>query len=220
MGNKLKNKKLIHKLTWYTLEREDIKEDLEKYDLQFQKEFEKELQFLQHKKNKEEVTEGLGEEHEPKEKDRRITEEMKELHKLFRSIAKKTHPDLYGDEFIEVFKSANEAFDNKQWIDLITIAAELNIELPEFSDSSIKLIDESIKDIEDSLHNWTNSICWLWASKKEELELNTDDSKLSPIRAVKARRKKAEINDELKENVRKLLNIDEKEFKEFISQLQ
>ena len=66
MGNNLKNKKLIHKLTWYTLEREDIKEDLEKYDLQFQKEFEKELQFLQHKKNKEEVTEGLGEEHEPK----------------------------------------------------------------------------------------------------------------------------------------------------------
>jgi hypothetical protein len=220
MGNKLKNKKLIHKLAWYTLEREDIKEDLEKYDLQFQIEFEKELQFLQDKKNKEEAIEGLVEEQEPKEKDRRITEEMKELHKLFRSIAKKTHPDLYGDEFVEIFKSANEAFDNKQWIDLITIAAELNIELPEFSDSSIKLIDESIKDIEDSLHNWTNSICWLWASKKEELELNTSDSKLSPIQAVKAQRKKVERNDELKENVRKLLNIDEKEFKEFISQLQ
>jgi len=220
MGNKLKNKKLIHKLAWYTLEREDIKEDLEKYDLQFQKEFEKELQFLQYKKSQEEVNEGLNEEQEPKEKDRRVTEEMKELHKLFRSIAKKTHPDLYGDEFIEIFKSANEAFDNKQWIDLITIAADLNIELPEFSDSSIKLIDDSIKDIEDSLHNWTNSICWLWASKKEELGLNTSDSKLSPIQAVKAQRKKVERNDELKENVRKLLNIDEKEFKEFISQLQ
>ena len=220
MGNKLKNKKLIHKLAWYTLEREDIKEDLEKYDLQFQKEFEKELQFLQYKKSQEEVNEGLNEEQEPKEKDRRVTKEMKELHKLFRSIAKKTHPDLYGDEFIEIFKSANEAFDNKQWIDLITIAADLNIELPEFSDSSIKLIDDSIKDIEDSLHNWTNSICWLWASKKEELGLNTSDSKLSPIQAVKAQRKKVERNDELKENVRKLLNIDEKEFKEFISQLQ
>jgi len=220
MGNNLKNKKLIHKLTWYTLEREDIKQDLEKYDLQFQEEFSKELQFLQYKKSQEEVNEGLNEEQEPKEKDRRVTEEMKELHKLFRSIAKKTHPDLYGDEFIEIFKSANEAFDNKQWIDLITIAADLNIELPEFSDSSIKLIDDSIKDIEDSLHNWTNSICWLWASKKEELELNTGDSKLSPIQAVKAQRKKVERNDELKENVRKLLNIDEKEFKEFISQLQ
>ena len=222
MGNNLKNKKLIHKLTWYTLEREDIKEDLEKYDLQFQEEFAKELQFLQYKKNQEEPDGGgqLDAEQEPEEKDKRITEEMKELHKLFRSIAKKTHPDLYGDEFIEIFKSANEAFDNKQWIDLITIAVDLNIELPEFSSMSVTLIEQSIQDIESNLHNWTNSICWLWASKKEELELNTDDSKLSPIQAVKAQRKKVERNDELKENVRKLLNIDEKEFKEFISQLQ
>tara|TARA_R100001129_G_scaffold132139_1_gene93668 strand:+ start:390 stop:1049 length:660 start_codon:yes stop_codon:yes gene_type:complete len=219
MGNKLKNKKLIHKLTWYTLERDDVKQDLEKYDLEFQKEFLKELEFLQYKKNQEEVIEGKHAdiEQEPEEKDKRITEEMKELHRLFRSIAKKTHPDLHGDEFIEIFKSANEAFDNKQWIDLITIAADLNIELPEFSDASVSLIEQSIQDIENSLENWTNSLCWMWASKKEELDTGEMNN---PNATIRERRKKKELNDELKKNVRQLLNIDEKEFKEFLNQIQ
>jgi hypothetical protein len=219
MGKNIKNKKLIHKLTWYTLERDDIKQDLEKYGLEFQKEFIKELEFLQYKKSQEEVIEGkhIDIEQELEEKDKRITEEMKELHRLFRSIAKKTHPDLHGDEFIEIFKSANEAFDNKQWIDLITIAADLNIELPEFSDESINLIEQSIQDIEKSLENWTNSVCWLWASKKEELKTEEMNN---PNATIRQRKKKKELNDELKKNVRQLLNIDEKEFEEFLNQLQ
>tara|TARA_R100001443_G_scaffold117124_1_gene140051 strand:- start:1689 stop:2345 length:657 start_codon:yes stop_codon:yes gene_type:complete len=217
MGNKLKNKKLIHKLTWYTLERDDIKEDLEKYDLEFQKEFAKELQFLQHKKTQEESIEGerIDLQQELEKKDKRITEEMKELHKLFRNIAKKTHPDLHGDEFIEIFKAANEAFDNRQWIDLITIAADLNIELPEFSDASISLIEQSIEDIENSLSDWTNSLCWVWASRKKELK---SEEMNDPNATTRHRRIKKELNDELKKNIRQLLNIDEEEFKKFLNQ--
>jgi hypothetical protein len=212
MGRNLKNKKLIHKLTWYVLERDDIKEDLEKYDLEFQKDFQKELEFLQYKRSQEQGSETEHKEQEPAEKDNRITEEMKELHGLFRSIAKKTHPDLYGDEFVDVFKAANEAFNNKQWIDLITIAADLKIELPEFSGASTKLIEESIQDIEKNLDAWTNSVCWVWASKKTDLD--TSD----PNQTVRTKIKKREKANELKKTVRAMLNINEKEFEEFLNQ--
>jgi hypothetical protein len=140
MGNKLKNKKLIHKLTWYTLERDDVKQDLEKYDLEFQKEFLKELEFLQYKKNQEKVIEGK-------------------------------HAD----------------------------------------------IEQEPEEIENSLENWTNSLCWMWASKKEELDTEEMNN---PNATIRERRKKKELNDELKKNVRQLLNIDEKEFKEFLNQIQ
>ena len=212
VGKNTKNKKLIHKLTWYVLERDDIKEDLEKYDLQFQKDFQKELEFLQHKRSQE-----AGGQIEPVEKEnkgRRITEEMKELHNLFRSIAKKTHPDLYGDEFIEIFKTANEAFDSKQWIDLVTIAVELNIELPEFSVSTTRLIEQSIQDIEKSLDAMTNSVSWVWHSKKTDLSEIIDD----PDKTVRTRGKNNEKLDQLKKSVRANLNINEEEFEEFLNQ--
>jgi len=216
MGKNIKNKKLIHKLTWYTLERDDARETLEKYDLQFQKDFENELRFLQHKRSKEEAETTEQQPAENKEKDKRITEEMKELHKLFRNIAKKTHPDLHGDKFIEIFKSANEAFENKNWIDLITIAADLDIELPEFSDESIQLIDKNINELETQLDGWTNSICWIWVTRVEDIQKKYYDSEKTGEDILDCHYSK----ENLRKEARKILGIDEKEFEEFLNQLQ
>jgi hypothetical protein len=57
----------------------------------------------------------------------------------------------------------------------------------------------------------------MWASKKEELDTEEMNN---PNATIRERRKKKELNDELKKNVRQLLNIDEKEFKEFLNQIQ
>ena len=87
------------------------------------------------------------------------------------------------------------------WADLIIIATELNIDLPEFSDISIELIEKNIKKMSDDLNNWSRTVSWIWGSS--DIDALSDSEKTK-----------------LRKEIKNILNIDEEKFQEFLNQLE
>ena len=72
----------------------------------------------------------------------------KEIKAAFHKIAKYTHPDKVGDAFIEEFKDAQEAYENK---DYDTLDAILEIVDPDFENSYREKSTEDKKEIIERL---------------------------------------------------------------------
>ena len=86
------SKKLLHKINYYLLEFEDIKELSDKYSKKFNEDFSNEINFQKTKDNEEDNIQDNcdteNQSHNVKQKD---------FHDLYKKIARKTHPDLHGD---------------------------------------------------------------------------------------------------------------------------
>ena len=117
------------------------------------------------------------------------------IKKLFREIAKKTHPDIFADEYIEEFKKANIAQENNDWVALLVIANDLNIELPALTEDVSKLIIEDIDQKKQFLEDRKDGLAWAWASSSDSSE----------DRRIAARR---------------IMQIDEEEFQAFLKNLE
>tara|TARA_R110000824_G_scaffold27426_10_gene93241 strand:+ start:33404 stop:33964 length:561 start_codon:yes stop_codon:yes gene_type:complete len=180
------SKKLLHKINYYFLEYEETEELISKFASIFGKDFAKEISF-QNMKNI-----NTNEDDSEKKEDKEPSVKQNDFHELYKQIAMETHPDLHGDTLLEKFKRANEAYNTENWIDLIVVAGELNIEPPEFNEEVMGLINNNIDKIEDDINNWKSSLAWQWASVDEEGK------------------------EKLKKRFRKAMGIKEKEFKEFL----
>jgi len=190
-----KNKKIIHKIGWYSIEFEEKKDLFEKYEKIFFEDFKDELNFLQINKKEEkeeiekaeEAAEDAGEEDDSS----KASDSEIEFHNIFRSIAKKTHPDLHGEKYEELFKLTNEAYNNKNWSNLINIANELEIPIPEFSEEANQLIENDLKKMKRNIEIFTDSLAWIWSEKGADKNI-------------------------IREQIKKILNINEDDFKEFL----
>ena len=178
----------MHKVAWYTLEYEEKKNIFSQYEKIFDQDFKEEIHYIKSKENEKDP------EPDKEEVNNSTCPEEKDFHNLFKAIAKKTHPDLHGEEYEEVFKSANEDYNNKNWTALISIANDLNIPVPEFNQTTIEMIEKNIQDMEEHMELWQDSIAWSWA---------TWDS---------------ESQKENRKHIRKALGIDEEEFEKFLNQ--
>jgi len=182
------SKKLLYKINYYLLEFNDIKEISDKYIKKFNEDFSDEINFQKTKDNESGEGEGIDEsiEEEPD------SIKQKDFHDLYKKIARKTHPDLHGDEFLENFKRANEAYNSEDWITLVFIAGELNIEPPQFNDEVTKLLESNLSTLELEINNLKKSLAWSWNNIKDKNK------------------------DSFRERVRKMLDINEEEFEEYL----
>lgn len=96
--------------------------------------------------------------------------------KLFKSIARLTHPDTYGKNEtpeqkkrkVDFFMKAQKAVKNKNWFEICQIALELGIELPEPTKKHLKYLeDESIR-VKNRISYIISTYAWNWYTEEQK----------------------------------------------------
>jgi len=102
-----------------------------------------------------------------------------EMKKMFKSIAKKTHPDKLvdvpekeKDEKTDLYMEAISAFEREDFASLYIISEKLGLELPELDDSKIEKMEEQIKSVKVEINKLKSTFMWQWffVKSKEEKE--------------------------------------------------
>ena len=111
------------------------------------------------------------EEPEAPAEEKRIPPKNKDLKKLYRKIAEKTHPDKVGsNQHSKLFSKAAEAYAKNDIASLLEIAGSLNIELSILSPESIALLESNIKTLAYMIHQQKQTAAWSWHQAKNEDE--------------------------------------------------
>jgi hypothetical protein len=111
----------------------------------------------------------------PTREDPEIPEEIKAL---WKKIAVATHPDKTGGdpEKSELYKRAATAMADGAIDEIVAVAMELGMDLPEASTAAVTRLEKVAGDLEGRLKNIENSVLWQWASapqKKRDVILAT-----------------------------------------------
>ena len=93
----------------------------------------------------------------------------KDLKKLYRKIASKSHPDKAdNDEDAELFSKAAKAYQENDLATMLDIAGLLNLEIVELSPESIFLLSENIEKLSDGINNMKKTASWVWHQSETE----------------------------------------------------
>jgi len=103
----------------------------------------------------------------PAREDPEIPEEIKTL---WKKIAVATHPDKTGGdpEKSELYKRAATAMAEGSIDEIVAVAAELGMDLPEASNAVVTRLEKVAGDLEGRLKNIENSVLWQWASAPQK----------------------------------------------------
>lgn len=153
--NKLK--RLSHLCKAIELELEDIHLLAATYDKEFEKDFVKENQFVIDKKEAQQATDQERVIETPECWNKIDTGPIK---KLYRALARATHPDLTGDP--ELFKQIQIAYESGDVISLLSLALTCEIEV-ELTEKETHQIQELIDAQKASFEQIKSTISWAWA---------------------------------------------------------
>ena len=122
---------------------------------------------------REEENEDKEEESQPNkeinEEDTKSIPKNKDLKKLYRKIAERTHPDKVGnDKYASVFSAAAEAYSSNNLAKILKICGNMNIEIIELCPESIALLKDNIKEISVSIYHKKQTAAWTWTEAKNE----------------------------------------------------
>jgi hypothetical protein len=93
----------------------------------------------------------------------------KEIKKLYRKIAEKTHPDKIGtDENSEMFSQASQAYANQDIATLLNIAGNVGVTVDSLSEESLLILEENIKTISFEIYNMKKTAGWSWSRSKSD----------------------------------------------------
>ena len=192
-----KAKFLMVRLSTLRQELQITKETFRYADSEFHKAFNEKYFPEIAQKNKEDSTLSTGEENEEEIKKARekAQESEKEFHeepgedvlstnksldpkmkKMFKSIAKKTHPDkLLGmtdkekEKKKDLYAEATRAFENDDFASLYLICKELDLELPEIDEHKIKKMEEQISSTKQEINKLKSTFMWEWLFAPNEM---------------------------------------------------
>jgi len=103
------------------------------------------------------------------EEDIKSIPKNKDLKKLYRKIAEKTHPDKVGnDKYASVFSAAAQAYVSNNLAEILKICGNMNIEIIELCPESIALLKENIKEISEAIYHKKQTAAWVWTEAKNE----------------------------------------------------
>ena len=165
-----KVKKIAMKASLISMELEDITEENKAYKEKLSNDFSDEFRFLEWKKSQEEPKEQKPIGAIPDgESEIDISEAPKEIKKIYRCIALKTHPDRIEDEYLNsLFVEAVEAMENENWMMLVEIAGELRLDIDFLSDETCEIIEQSIAKNASIIKNIKNTFSYMWAKQKSD----------------------------------------------------
>ena len=101
------------------------------------------------------------------------TAHNKEMKKIYRLIAEKTHPDKTGNNNqSDFFSAATEAYNSDDIGALLEILVQLNIDPPELSDQLVDILQKNIDSFNQEIIKTKDSVAWAWfhASSDQERE--------------------------------------------------
>ena len=159
-----KFKKLTLQYAFLKLEKEEVKEICEKQEKEIHKYIrENHPEYYKQKNNEPKPEVHPAEEDTQKDV---LTSEViknKDLKKLYRRIASKTHPDKISDEQYDgIFSAAARAYEDDNLAQLLEIAGGLNIEVSELSAESVALLENNISSLNKDIVNMKSSSGWAW----------------------------------------------------------
>jgi len=160
-------KRILLESAALVLEAEESDELDTEYKEKFKQDFQNELEFLS---SKEEVLE----EGSMIEGSDIVEKNPVDIHplikKLFREVAKRTHPDMFGEKYLEEFKRANIAQEENDWVALLILTNDLGIDLPTFSEDIKELVGEDMSKRRQFLEGRKDGLAWVWASCEDPSE--------------------------------------------------
>jgi len=190
MSNEKKAKFLIFRLSTLRQELQITKETFRYADTEFHKAFHDKYFPEVAQENKKDSTISTGEEDEEEIKKARekAQENKQEFHeeqaedilstnkkldpkmkKMFKSIAKKTHPDkLLGmtetekEKKKDLYATATKAFENDDFASLYLICKDLDLELPEIDEDKIKKMEDQISSTKQEINKLKSTFMWEW----------------------------------------------------------
>jgi len=121
-------------------------------------------------KNKKEKEEEL-----PTKKIKKKNPDSKSVKKLYRAIARESHPDaLIGvsseeaQKKEELFRRAQQASENADLSDLLEIAEDLNISPPDPEKEHIQILKKNIKNLKQAIKMVKDTTAWQWYHTENE----------------------------------------------------
>ena len=100
-----------------------------------------------------------------------------QVKKLYRKIAAETHPDKCTARGLDVvaskiaetiFKKAKEAYKEKNWYLLYSLALDLGLDVPDPSEEHIEWLKDDIESGEGKVSHISQLIVWVWFTGDEE----------------------------------------------------
>ena len=178
--SKIKAKKLTLQYSYLILEKEEVDEvcfEMEKeirkiIKLKYPKEYEEIFGSKNPKQNlkkpppqdyPDEVSDNMEEVSANIEVQKSI--KNKDVKKLYRKIAEKTHPDKTGNnDRAEMFSNATKAYEQNNVGTLLNLAGALNIELNSLSPETVKLLENNIVLLSQEINTLKNTAAWAFHS--------------------------------------------------------
>jgi len=104
-----------------------------------------------------------------------------DIKKLWKSIAIATHPDLTKNDPYKkkLYLNAAKAIKNGSIDEIVRIAIELGIEIPDASVASIHKLESLAVNLQKKIFETTNSILWQWGEASPEVKLKIMDAYIS-----------------------------------------
>lgn len=170
-----KVKKIAMKASLVSMELEDLTEENKDHKKKLSDDFSDEFDFLEWKRKQAEQAEEPKLPPKPEKTDEDDDLEISkpeapsEIKKLYRAIATKTHPDKVEDEYYnELFQTAAAAMEEENWMALVEIAGELQLDIDFLSDETCEIIEKSIERNEQQIGAIKNSFSFMWANQKTD----------------------------------------------------
>ena len=103
--------------------------------------------------------------------------------KLYRKIAKETHPDKIDkmdisddkkEELGEVFKKASEAYESDDVAEMISLAVSLDIDIMDTGIESAQAYDfvrKASEKLQEKMNTMTESFVWIWGTSTGNVQL-------------------------------------------------
>jgi hypothetical protein len=189
------SQKLLFKFKYLKLELEETSDLSDKYNSQFNEDFREEIEYLNeiNSKNseKKETNDQKAIVDTSKKDDSNIPQDFKEIYKIMvRSLHPDLKPDNLKEKYEDLLKRVTSAYENREWLEILSIADQENINLPGNLENYNKELENDLGKIEEEIMHIKNKLSWIWASNFKP-------------------------NNKNKSEVYTLLKIDTKKFKEW-----
>jgi hypothetical protein len=84
-------------------------------------------------------------------------------------------PDNLKEKYEDLLKRVTNAYENKEWLEILSIADEENINLPGNLESYNKELEDDLIKIEEEISHIKNKLSWIWASNLKPNNKNKNE---------------------------------------------
>jgi hypothetical protein len=177
-------RKLRLKSELCSIETEELQETDREYAIQFSKDFELEILFLEHKKKEQSIIAAKKLRLKPKVNNQEKTNLRQEktksfidndgLKKLHKQLAFELHPDRSKKDNHQDFLELQTAWDNKEYDKILDISLKLEVNLLEILDQdSINEMEKRLMERERNIQSIKRSVRWVWCQSNKNNKLRS-----------------------------------------------